>query len=84
MKNVFHEYNFSVILNLFDNNKPYALSKHKSTVCEQNASYLEKHSELGAKKLNKIFLNIVKKAQTWLLQYEHFQKFSGKHAPELP
>ena len=77
LKNVFHEYNFSIISNLFDNNKPNALSKHKSTMCEQNASYLEKHS-------NKIFLNIVEKAQTWLLQYENFQNFSGKHAPEPP
>ena len=30
LKNIFHEYNFSIISNLFDNNKPYALSKHKS------------------------------------------------------
>ena len=52
-------------------------------MCEQNASYFEKHSELGAK-LNKIILNIVEKAQTWLLQYENFQKFLGKHAPEPP
>ena len=35
-------------------------------MCEQTASYLEKQS-------NKIFLNIVEKAQTWLLQYENFQ-----------
>ena len=63
LKNVVHEYSFSIILNLFDKNKPYAaLSKHKSTMCEQNASYLKKRSELRAKKLNKIFLNIVEKA----------------------
>ena len=82
LKNVVHEYNFSIISNLFDSNKPYALSKHKSTMCEQNASYLKKLSKLGVKKLNKIFLNTVEKAQTWLLQYENFLKFSGKHAPE--
>ena len=77
LKNV-HEYNFSIISNLFDNNEPYAaLSKHQSTMCEQNASYLKKHSELGAKKLNKIFLNTVGKAQTWPLLYENFQKFRG-------
>ena len=28
--NVFSEYNFSIILNLFDNTKPYALSTHES------------------------------------------------------
>ena len=82
LKNVFHEYNFSIILNLFDNNKPYALSKQKSTMCEQNAPYLEKHSELGAKKLNKIFLNIVEKAQTWLLQYKNFRGSMPSNPPK--
>ena len=28
LKNVFDEYNFSIILNFFDNNEPYALSTH--------------------------------------------------------
>ena len=27
-KHAFDQYNFSIILNLFDNNKPYALSTH--------------------------------------------------------
>ena len=31
-------------------------------MCEQNASYLAKHSELGSKNLNKIFLKIIEKA----------------------
>ena len=39
-------YNFFINLNLFHCNKPYALSTRKSNVCEQNASYLAKHSEL--------------------------------------
>ena len=47
--NVFDEYNFSMISNLFNNTNPCALSMHKSKMREQNASYLVKHSELGAK-----------------------------------
>ena len=51
---VFDEYNFSIISNLFDNNHLYALSTHKSKMCEQNVSYLLKDLELEAKKLNRI------------------------------
>ena len=53
---VFDEYNFSITSNLFDTNNRYALSTHKSKMCEQNASYryFVKHSELGAKNLNKV------------------------------
>ena len=49
---IFDEYNSYIISNLFDNNQSYALSTHKSKVCEENVSYLVKDSELGAKKLN--------------------------------
>ena len=42
-KNVFDGYNFSIISNLFNKNKPYPLSKRKSKICEQSASYLVKH-----------------------------------------
>ena len=45
--NVFDEFNFCLISNLFDNNNPYALSKHKYKKCEQNASYLVKNSDIG-------------------------------------
>ena len=51
---------------------------------EQNASYLVKHSNLGAKKLNKICLKIVQKVLKWPLEYENFQKFFGEHAPGPP
>ena len=53
---------FSIISSLFDSNKLYTLSTRKSKVCEQNASYLAKHSELGSKKLNKICLKYIQKA----------------------
>ena len=45
-KNFFDEYIFSIISNLFDNNKPNVLHTHKSKMLEQNASHLAKHSEL--------------------------------------
>ena len=43
---------------------------------KQNASYLVKHSDLGAKNLNKVCLKIVQKVLKWPLQYVNFQKFS--------
>ena len=48
---------------------------------EQNTSCLVKHSELGAKNLNKIHLKIVKQVLKWPLQYEIFKNFPGEHAP---
>ena len=51
---------------------------------EQNASYLVKHSELGAKNLNKICLRIVQKVPKWPLQYVNFQKFSGGASHRTP
>ena len=49
LKCFFDEYNFSIISNRFNNNNSYALSTHKMKMREQYASYLVKHSELGAK-----------------------------------
>ena len=43
-KNAFDVYNFSTISNLFDSN--VSLKHALSKICEQNASYLAKHSEL--------------------------------------
>ena len=51
---------------------------------EQNASYLVKHSDLGAKNLNKICLKFVQKVLKWPLQYVNFQKFSGGAYPRTP
>ena len=43
-KNVFDVYNFFMISNFFERDKN-AKSTGKSKVCEQNASYLAKHSK---------------------------------------
>ena len=43
----------------------------------QNASYLVKHSYLGAKTLKKSCLKIVQKVVKWPLQYVNLQKFYG-------
>ena len=51
---IFDECNFSIILNLFDNNNSYVLSTHIWKMWEQNVSYLVKDSRLGAKKLKKL------------------------------
>ena len=60
-KNGFDVYNFSIISNLFDSDKSYALSTRKSKVCEENASYLAKHSEPSSYNLNKTCLKIIQK-----------------------
>ena len=51
---------------------------------EQNASYLVKHSDLGANNSNKICLKIVQKVLKWPLQYVNFQKFSKGACPRTP
>ena len=38
--NIFNEYNFSIISNLFDNNDPCALNTYKRKTREQNVSQL--------------------------------------------
>ena len=41
---------------------------------EQNASYLVRHSDLGAKNFIEIFLKIVLKVLKWPRQYVNFQR----------
>ena len=53
-------------------------------MCEENASCLEKHAELGAKNLNKIRMKIVKQVLKWPLQYVNFQKFSWGACSRTP
>ena len=48
---IFDNYNFSIILNLFDSNDPYAENTNKWKMWEQNTSYLVKDSDLGVKKI---------------------------------
>ena len=48
---------------------------------KQNASYLVKHSDLGANNLNKICPKIVQKLLKWPLQCENFPR---EHAPGPP
>ena len=53
-------------------------------MCEQNVSYLAKHSELGSKNLNKIRLKIIEKALKEPLQRVNFQNSSGAACPQTP
>ena len=62
---VFNQYNFSIILNLFDNSIPKRLTHayHTSKMCEQNASLVfGKARTIGVKSLNKICPEMVRKA----------------------
>ena len=52
-------------------------------MCEQNASYLAKHSELGSKTLNKIYLKITQKALLIAIAACKFPKnFPGSMPPD--
>ena len=82
-KHVFDEYNSFIILNLFDNNKPYALSTHNRK-CTNKMQYLVKYSDFGAKYSHKICLKIIQKVLKWTLQYANFKKFSGEACPRTP
>ena len=53
-------------------------------MCEQNALYLAKHSELGSKNLNKICVKIIQKALKQPLQHVNFQQFSGGACSRTP
>ena len=82
---VFDEYNFSIISNLFDNNHLYALSTHKSKMCEQNVSYLVKDLELEAKKLNRICHKSCSKSSKLAITVSKFLKtFRGSIPPDPP
>ena len=51
-------------------------------MCEQNASYLAKHSELGSKSLNKIFVKIIQKALKTDYSKEIFKFLGGSMPPD--
>ena len=53
-------------------------------MCEQNASYLAMHTELGSKSLNKICVKIIQNALKWPLQQVNFQNFPGGVCPWTP
>ena len=54
LNNAVDEYNFSIILNLFMNNKSYALSMHKLKMCEQNELYLGNHMRIRGKTMDRV------------------------------
>ena len=81
---VFDEYNFSIISNLFDNNHLYALSTHKSKMCEQNVSYLVKDLELEAKKLNRICHKNCSKSSKMAITVSKFLKTFRESIPPDP
>ena len=60
---------FFIILNLFDNNKPYALSTHNRKC---------------ANKMHRIRWKIVQKALKWPLQQVNLKKFSWGVCPRTP
>ena len=61
-KHVFAEYSSSIISNLFDNNKSYALSTRNTVENVRTKCIIfGKHSDFGAKILNKICLKIIQK-----------------------
>ena len=57
-KHVFDEYNFSIILNLFNNNKPHAQSTHNGNV-RTKCTIFGETLRFSGKNSNKICLKIV-------------------------
>ena len=53
-------------------------------MCQQNASYLAKHSELGSKSLNKIWVKVFKKHKNSYYSMKIFKIASGNHTPREP
>ena len=75
----------TIISNLFDNNHLYALSTHKSKMCEQNVSYLVKDLELEAKKLNRTCHKNCSKSSKMAITVSKFLKtFRGSIPPNPP
>ena len=71
---IFDEYDLSIILNLFDNNDPYAVNTHKWKMWGQNTLYLAKDSELGVKKLKKLYLENCSKSTKTAITVSKFKK----------
>ena len=77
-KHVFDEFNFFIISNLFNNNKPYALSMHN-----RKCIIFGETLRFSGKKY-KICLKIVQKVLKLLLPCVNFQKFSEGVCPQTP
>ena len=60
------------------------LKRALAKLCEQNASYLEKHSKLWAKNIKQNLPENCFKSLKWPLQYVNFQKISGDVCPRTP
>ena len=68
---IFNEYNFSIILNLFDDNKPYALSTHNENV-RTKCIRIGETLRIRGKKCKKNCLKTVQKLLKWPLHYAIF------------
>ena len=58
-KHAFDEYNFSIISNLFDDNKPYALSTHNRKCTNKMHHIFGKALRIRGKKFKQNLLEIV-------------------------
>ena len=84
-QNVFDVFNFSIISNLFNSIKPYALKDASSKMCEQNASYLAKLSELGSKNFKqKLPESYSKSTKIAITSCEFSKLFRGSMSPDPP
>ena len=60
-KHVFDVYNFSIISNIFDSDKPYALSTYNRK-CANKMHHIWRSTQIRVKKLNKICVKIIQNA----------------------
>ena len=82
-KHVFDEYNCSIILNLFDNNKPYALSTNNQK-CTNKCIIFGETLRFKGKNFNQNLPKTCSKSTKWPLQYISFTKFFRGTCPRTP
>ena len=71
-KSVFDVYNFSIISNLFDSNKSYALCTHNRKCANKMHHIRRSTPNYGDKNLNKICLKIIQKSHYSISVFKFF------------
>ena len=85
LKHVVDEYNFSIISNVFNNNKPHAQSTHnQKCMNKMHHKLFDETLRFRGKNFHQNLRLIVQKVLKWPLQYVSFQIFLGEHTPVSP
>ena len=83
-ENVFHVHNFSIILNLFDSNKPYAFSTYIENVQTKCIIFGEALSIRVKKFKQNLRENYLKSTKTTITACKFSNFFRGSMTPDSP